>query len=117
LLNDARTRLWLRRAFFVFATFAFVMALLPKPPEFPGAPGDKVQHMIAFFTLAALAAAGWRERPLLALFAALAAFGGAIELFQAIPSLHRDADVIDWLADMAATLAALALVRAALPRL
>lgn len=93
------------------------MALVPKPPEFPGQPGDKVQHMIAFFTLGAVAAAGWRERTVLPLFAGLAAFGGAIEMFQAIPALHRDAELLDWLADMAAAIAALWLTRLALPRL
>jgi hypothetical protein len=70
--------------------------------------------MIAFFTLGALAAAGWRDRRFAVLFGALAAFGAAIELFQAIPALHRDADAADWLADMAATAAALGLVRLAL---
>lgn len=107
----------MRRGFVLAAAFALVMALLPKPPELLGGPGDKVQHMIAFATLGALAAAGWRERPALPLFAVLAAFGGAIELFQAIPALHRDADAVDWLADMVAALAAIGLVRLALPRL
>ncbi|MGX7952165.1 hypothetical protein ACWPM1_06315 [Tsuneonella sp. HG249] len=116
-MNDARTRLWLRRAFFVLAAYAFVMALVPRPPEFPGQPGDKVQHMIVFFTLASVAAAGWRERALFQLFISLALFGGAIEIFQMIPALHRDAEMLDWLADMAATLVALWIVRIALPRL
>ena len=87
------------------------MALVPKPPELPGQPGDKVQHMIAFFTLAGLAAAGWRDRSILALFVSLAAFGAAIELFQMIPALHRDAEWLDWVADMGAALAALILAR------
>jgi VanZ family protein len=90
------------------------MALLPKPPALPMEPGDKIQHMVAFFTLGALAAAGWRKRRLAMLFAGLSAFGAAIEVFQAIPALKRDADVADWLADMAATAAALGLVRLAL---
>jgi VanZ family protein len=106
----------LRRALFASAAFAFVMALLPKPPELPGEPGDKVQHMVAFFTLGALAAAGWRDRKLLVLFAWLAAFGGAIEILQAIPALHRDAEVLDWVADMGAAAAALLLVRAVIRR-
>ena len=87
------------------------MALLPKPPELPGEPGDKIQHMIAFFTLGALAAAGWRNRKIVVLFAGLAAFGAAIEIFQAIPALHRDAEILDWLADMLAAAAALGLTR------
>ncbi len=92
------------------------MALVPHPPKFPGEPGDKIQHMIAFFTLGSLAAAGWRNRRLVTLFAWLAGFGAAIELFQAIPALHRDSDVLDWLADMAAAAVALALVRLVVSR-
>ena len=93
------------------------MALVAKPPLFPGQPGDKVQHMLAFFTLGVVAAGAWRERSAVALFAGLAVFGGAIELFQMIPSLHRDAEWLDWIADMAAAMVALAVTRAALPRL
>lgn len=111
LLKTARVQRWLRRAFFVAAAFAFVMALLPHPPSVPLVKGDKLQHMLAFFTLAGLAAAGWQRRGALSLFVALAIFGAAIELFQAIPALHRDADVMDWLADMAATLVGLGLAR------
>ena len=87
------------------------MALLPKPPEMPGEPGDKIQHMMAFATLGTLAAAGWRDRPLAVLFGWLAGFGAAIELFQAIPVLHRDAEWLDWLADMAAAAVALGVAR------
>lgn len=90
------------------------MALLPKPPSLPIETGDKVQHMMAFATLSALAAAGWRERRLAVLFAWLAGFGAAIEVLQAIPVLNRDSDVLDWVADMAATIAALGLTRALL---
>ncbi|QDM40269.1 hypothetical protein C0V74_03765 [Altererythrobacter sp. TH136] len=112
----ARAQRWLRRAFFLAAAFAFVMALLPQPPQIPGQPGDKIQHMLAFFTLGALAAAGWRDRSILTLFAPLAILGGAIELFQAIPALHRDAEWLDWLADMGATLVALIVTRGVLNR-
>ncbi len=112
-MESARAQLWLRRAFFVCAAFAFVMALIP-PPDIPGEPGDKIQHMMAFATLGGLAAVGWRERRLVVLFAWLAAFGAAIELFQAIPALHRDAELLDWLADMAAAAMALGVVRAVL---
>ena len=90
------------------------MALLPKPPEIPGEPGDKIQHMMAFFTLGTLAAAGWRDRALLNLFGWLAGFGAAIEVFQMIPALHRDAELLDWIADMAAAALALGVMRSLL---
>lgn len=91
------------------------MALLPKPPVLPGGPGDKVQHMLAFATLGALAAAGWRDQPAWRLLACLAAFGGFIELAQSIPALHRDAQFADWLTDSIAAVAAIAAVRFCLP--
>ena len=90
------------------------MALIP-PPDIPGEPGDKIQHMMAFFTLGAIASAGWRDRTAVRLFSWLAAFGAAIELIQSIPVLHRDAELLDWLADMAAAAVALGLVRLVLP--
>ncbi|MCT2558364.1 hypothetical protein N0B51_05160 [Tsuneonella sp. YG55] len=93
------------------------MAVLPGVPDIPGKDGDKVQHMLAFFTLGALAAAGWRDRPAVLIFAMLAAFGGLIEIVQAIPALHADAQWGDWLADMAAAIVALATTRLILDRL
>ena len=41
------------------------------------------------------------------LLVGLSLFGAAIEVVQAIPALHRDSDVSDWLAD---TIAAVAVV-------
>jgi VanZ family protein len=84
-----------------------VAALLPEPPTpLPFEAGDKVQHMLAFAVLSVLAAAFPRGR-LLELFAAMALLGGLIEVLQMIPALHRDAEVLDWAADCAASLAAL----------
>ncbi len=93
------------------------MALLPKPPALPLQPGDRIQHMMAFATLAVLAAAGWRERRLVTLLAWLAGFGAAIELFQAIPALNRDCDLMDWIVDIGAAVGALCATRLVLPRL
>lgn len=116
-LDQPHIRRWLRWMFFAAAAFALVMALLPKPPQLPGEPGDKIQHMIAFFTLGAMSAAGWRQRPDLFLLAMLALFGASIEVFQMTPALHRDAEFFDWIADVAAALGGIAVVRLFLPRL
>jgi VanZ family protein len=99
-----------RFAFWIALIFAFVMAVLPKPPQLPGAPTDKVQHILAFVVLTILANAGYpRLRPM-TLVLALAGFGALIEIVQAIPALHRSSDILDWLADMAAALITMAIV-------
>ena len=116
-MNDARTRLWLRRAFFVCATFAFIMALVPRAPSLPLEQGDKIMHMLAFLVLGALAASGWRDRSALTILLGLAVLGGAIESFQAIPALNRDAEWLDLLADIGAATVAILLVRWLFPRL
>lgn len=87
------------------------MASLPRPPAIPGQPCDKILHMLAFGTLGVLAALGFRGLSITRLFLALAAFGGAIELIQAIPMLRRDSEMGDLVADMVAALAALVVTR------
>ncbi|MCH8615662.1 hypothetical protein LZ016_06055 [Sphingomonas sp. SM33] len=93
----------LRIAFWAAALFAFVMAILPHPPEVPGAPSDKVQHIAAFLTLAALASFAYPTTSPVYLGTGLSLFGAFIELVQYVPSLHRDSDPLDWIADTAAT--------------
>lgn len=105
----------LKAAFWAALGFALVMALLPRPPQLPGAPSDKLQHVIAFAVLAGLAAAAYPRVGLGRIGAMLAAFGALIELLQLIPALHRDGSVADWIADavaIAVVLGIAALVRA-----
>lgn len=92
---------------------SYVAAVMPGD-EAPDPTGwDKANHMLAFVTMAVLGAFAYPRRPLWQLGAALIAFGGVIELTQMIPALHRDAEWGDWLADTIATVAGLALSRAA----
>ncbi|HKX91573.1 MAG TPA: hypothetical protein VJM15_04010 [Sphingomicrobium sp.] len=100
-----------RLLFWGAALFAFVMAALPHPPDLPGHPSDKVQHIIAFAALGALGAWAYPAARFLRIAAGLSLFGAAIELVQAIPALNRDSDLLDWLADTAAAALALLLVR------
>ena len=101
---------FLRPAFWAAALFAFVMAVLPHPPQLPGEPEDKVQHVLAFATLALLGGFAFERMRLVALLVRLSLFGALIEVVQAIPALHRDSDVVDWLADTIAAAAVLALI-------
>jgi hypothetical protein len=78
------------------------MAVLPHPPRLPGEPGDKVEHILAFITLALLGAWAYPKTALPQLLVRLSLFGALIELVQAIPLLQRDSDPVDWLADTVA---------------
>jgi VanZ family protein len=99
-----------RPAFWLAAAFALVMALLPRPPKLPtGLWGDKVEHIIAFVVLTALAVVAYRQAPKLRIVAGLSLFGAVIELGQTVPALNRDADLRDWIADTAAVLVVVAI--------
>lgn len=100
----------MRATFWAATCFAFVMAVLPHPPQVPGEPNDKVEHIIAFATLAALGSFAYPRAALAKLLAGLSLFGALIEVVQAIPAVQRDSDVKDWLADTAAVAVVLALV-------
>ena len=97
-----RLTLVLRLLFWAAAIFAFIMAVLPKPPHLPLDPSDKVQHVLAFLTLAGLAGAAYPRVSLVRIGIALSGFGALIEIIQAIPALNRDAEPLDWAADTAA---------------
>jgi hypothetical protein len=81
-------------------TFAVTMALLPHPPEVP-IEGDKYQHMLAFGALTFLSVMAFPDTPLLRIGERLSFLGAMIEVVQSIPALHRDCDIMDWVADTA----------------
>ena len=97
--RDRDSKLFFRLLFWAAAVFALVMALIPQPPPLPGNPSDKVQHALAFATLSVLGILAYPRLSLLKLLVALSLFGAFIEVAQAIPSLHRDSDQLDWLTD------------------
>ena len=101
----------MRVLFWAAACFAFVMAVLPHPPQIPGEPNDKIQHVTAFATLALIGSFAYPSTALLSLLVRLSLFGAAIELFQAIPMLHRDSELLDWVADTVAVAVVLLIVR------
>lgn len=106
-------RKWWLAAFWAAWSFAMVMALLPKPPAVPGDPPDKLQHIAAFAVLSVLGAKAFADASLVRIGAFLGATGLLIELLQAIPALHRDASIWDWVADVAAIAVVLSLYAAA----
>lgn len=88
------------------------MAFSPHPPSvFLDRFGDKVEHMTAFGTMAILARIGFPRAPSFRILERLSFAGALIEVFQAMPALHRDCDWKDWVADTLAVAVALALTR------
>lgn len=99
-----------RALFWAAFCFAFVMAVMPHPPDIPGNPSDKLQHITAFATLGLLGSFAFPSTPIILLLLRLSMFGALIEVVQAIPFLHRDSDVFDWIADTGALCVVLAFV-------
>ena len=99
--------------------FAMTMALLPKPPHLPTDQfGDQFQHMLAFATLAALASFAYPAARGAKVLERLSFLGAMVEVLQSIPSLHRDCDIRDWIADtiaIALVVGIIALIRRTRP--
>ena len=115
-MSSRRRLLLLRSIFWIAIVISFLGAINPQPPQLPGAPNDKVQHIAAFLMLGALAFFAFPRPKLPTLLIGLSAFGALIEFVQMVPALHRDGDVMDWIADTAAAaviLTVLHLLRAA----
>jgi hypothetical protein len=108
-MNFRNWQAWIRFVFWLALAVTLVMALLPNPPALPKQATDKVQHVAAFAALTFLAVLSFQGLRLRVIFVAMAALGMAIEILQMIPTLQRDAQASDWLADCAATAAALLL--------
>ncbi|THG39989.1 hypothetical protein [Sphingomonas olei] len=89
--------------------FAVTMALLPHPPKVP-IDSDKCQHMLAFGTLTILSVLAFPQTPLLRIGERLSFLGAMIEVVQSIPVLHRDCDIMDWVADTAVIIGVLVVV-------
>jgi VanZ family protein len=107
-----RPWLW-KLAFWAAVAATLVMALLPKPPQLPLDPSDKIQHVVAFAALTLLGIAAYRRAPQLQIALGLGALGAAIELLQTIPTLHRHGELMDWVVDLATIAAATAFAKVA----
>ncbi len=95
-------------AFWGALVFTFVEATIPPKHAISLFPWDKAEHFVAFYVLTGLAAAAFPKRSLFTIACTLSAFGGLIELVQALPIVNRDCDVWDWVADTLAVAAAIA---------
>jgi VanZ family protein len=89
----------LRPGFWIALLFVLVLALSPRPVDVPLV-NDKLLHAISFFVLAGLGIAAWGRKSWIIVALGLAGVGGAIELLQATPFISRDAEFLDWVADL-----------------
>jgi hypothetical protein len=88
------------RIVFVASLAGGLAVALGEPTEGGVLPWDKAQHFLAFYGFAGLAAASLPGRPLWAAALVVAGYGGLIEILQALPVFHRDADWYDWFVDL-----------------
>lgn len=98
-------------SFWLCLAVAVTLALLPYPPDLPEL-NDKAKHMLAFGMMALLGSHAFPRFPKTRLAERLSFLGALVEVLQAIPSLHRDCDIRDWIADTIAIVAVLALLHA-----
>ncbi len=99
----SRLRLLFVLIFWAAVSLAYVEAIIPGRDMITLSHWDKMNHMIAFFTITFLGRAAYPRVPIIVLFGAMTAFGAAIEISQAMPFIHRDAEWDDWFADIFAT--------------
>ena len=105
-----RLKPYAKPLFWAALLFAYTAAIMPEAEAPKIASNDKVEHMIAFFTLAVLGRLAYATTTWWRTWLLLAGFGAAIEFTQMIPSLHRDGNLADWIADVVALSAGLLLV-------
>jgi hypothetical protein len=95
--------LGVRVMFWGAALVTFIGAMMsPAPHMFP-----RAEHFCAFYVLTVLAAVAYPAAPLVIIGLWLSLFGAVIELVQALPFIHRDCDILDWIAYTVAVLAVL----------
>jgi hypothetical protein len=100
--------LLLRLGFWAATLVTFLMAVLPLKHGGSLLPWDKAQHFVAFYTLTLLALGAFPRGNALLIAAALSGFGALIEFVQGLSFVHRDRDLLDWIADTVAIVAVLA---------
>ncbi|WP_305096586.1 teicoplanin resistance protein VanZ [Croceibacterium aestuarii] len=88
--------------FWLLLSAIFMVALMPAKIAPSVFASDKLNHMLAFFVLAAFAKSLWPRRGLLTIFAWLALYGGLIEILQWALGFGRDANWMDLAADLVA---------------
>jgi VanZ family protein len=112
-MNRETIRRGARWAFWCCVAGSYTLAVLPLKHDV-GLPNDKINHMIAFATMAFLGRLGWSRTRARWIAVGLVAFGAFIEISQGTAIVHRDASWADLAADTFATVVGLILGKIAL---
>lgn len=104
-----RAKIFRRAGQWIYAGLVFAIFVLAVAPVDESAipTSDKLNHFAAFYVLALFGALAFPRLSLWKLAAALAAYGGAIELVQGLAIVGRDCDALDWATDCAAVVCAI----------
>ncbi|REK10876.1 MAG: VanZ family protein [Planctomycetota bacterium] len=116
-MTEAQETNWSKRlSVAVLGVYWLVLATATHVPQIEPPlgvqPSDKVEHVAAFGLLAVLLALAWSHftamtwRSYAAILAVIAVYGAVDEITQ--PLTRRNADVMDWLADVTGAIAGLA---------
>lgn len=97
-----RTQTLFRILFWLLLGIILAISLMPASDAPTVFANDKLNHGLAFFTLSLMARLLWARTHAVPLFVLLAVFGGAIELLQLTMGFGREADWMDFGADMIA---------------
>jgi len=91
-----------RMLFWLLLGTILVISLMPATDAPTVFADDKLNHILAFFTLSLMARLLWSRTHAAILFGLLMIFGGGIELLQWAMGFGRDADWMDFAADIVA---------------
>jgi hypothetical protein len=91
-----------RILFWLLLAVILAISLMPAADAPTVFANDKLNHGLAFFALSLMARLLWARTHAAILFVLLMAFGGGIELLQLAMGFGRDADWMDFAADIAA---------------
>ena len=92
----------LRLAFWLLLGIILAISIMPTGDAPTIFANDKLNHGLAFFTLSVMARLLWTRTHAAILFILLMLFGGGIEILQLVMGFGREADWMDFLADIAA---------------
>lgn len=99
--------LLLRVVLWIAMAVGLYEALRPVPVGPPGQYADKIEHFVCFYLLTGAALLAYPRLKAAWLVAIAAACGAGVEALQSLPAIGRDAEFLDWVADMVGVFAAL----------